>query len=66
MRPCLGQDRELIVVGKLEPLQRKALEQRIAATHQPGQFVAQYPVAPLAQSGNGMAEALDTSTVVLR
>ena len=63
VRPCLGQDREPIVVGMLEPLQRKALEQRIAA--QPGQFVAQYPVAPsLNPKWDG--EALVPSAVVLR
>lgn len=44
VRPCLGQDREPIVVGMLEGEARRALEQRIAA--QPGDFVAQYPVAP--------------------
>lgn len=44
IRPCLGQDREPIVVGMLEGDARKALEQRIAA--QPGHFVAQYPVTP--------------------
>ena len=44
VRPCLGNDREPIVVGMLEPDERRALEARIRA--QPGQFVAQYPVAP--------------------
>jgi uncharacterized circularly permuted ATP-grasp superfamily protein len=34
VRPCLGQDREPIVVGMLDPAARKALEQRIAG--QPG------------------------------
>jgi len=63
VRPCLGQDREPIVVGMLEPPQRKALEQRIAA--QPGQFVAQYPVAPsLNPKWDG--EGLVPSAVVLR
>jgi len=63
VRPCLGQDREPIVVGMLEPSQRRALEQRIAA--QPGQFVAQYPVAPsLNPKWDG--EALVPSAVVLR
>jgi uncharacterized circularly permuted ATP-grasp superfamily protein/uncharacterized alpha-E superfamily protein len=63
VRPCLGQDREPIVVGMLEPPQRKALEQRIAA--QPGQFVAQYPVAPsLNPKWDGAA--LVPSAVVLR
>jgi len=63
VRPCLGQDREPIVVGMLEPRERKALEQRIAA--QPGQFVAQYPVAPsLNPKWDG--ETLTPSAVVLR
>src|SRR4051812_18085429 len=63
VRPCLGQDREPIVVGMLEPPQRKALEQRIAA--QPGQFVAQYPVAPsLNPKWDG--QSLVPSAVVLR
>ncbi|WP_428671068.1 circularly permuted type 2 ATP-grasp protein [Reyranella sp.] len=63
VRPCLGHDREPIVVGMLEPPQRKALEQRIAA--QPGQFVAQYPVAPsLNPKWDG--RALVPSAVVLR
>jgi uncharacterized circularly permuted ATP-grasp superfamily protein len=44
VRPCLGQDREPIVVGMLEPAERQALDKRLAA--QPGHFVAQYPVAP--------------------
>jgi len=44
VRPCLGADREPIVVGMLEPADRKALEERIRA--QPGQFVAQYPMTP--------------------
>src|SRR6185503_10980039 len=39
VRPCLGQDREPIVVGMLEDEARAALERRIA--EQPGQFVAQ-------------------------
>ncbi|CAN5132801.1 circularly permuted type 2 ATP-grasp protein [soil metagenome] len=63
VRPCLGQDREPIVVGMLEPRERKALEQRIAA--QPGQFVAQYPVSPsLNPKWDG--ETLVPSAVVLR
>jgi uncharacterized alpha-E superfamily protein len=44
VRPCLGTDREPIVVGMLEADERKALVERIRA--QPGQFVAQYPVTP--------------------
>jgi uncharacterized circularly permuted ATP-grasp superfamily protein/uncharacterized alpha-E superfamily protein len=63
VRPCLGQDREPIVVGMLEPPERQALAQRIAAS--PGQFVAQYPVAPsLNPKWDG--EALVPSAVVLR
>src|SRR5262249_17307385 len=41
VRPCLGQDREPIVVGMLEGEARRTLVRRIA--EQPGQFVAQYP-----------------------
>src|SRR5581483_5180327 len=44
VRPCLGQDREPIVVGMLEGEARRRLQARIEAN--PGQFVAQYPVAP--------------------
>jgi uncharacterized circularly permuted ATP-grasp superfamily protein/uncharacterized alpha-E superfamily protein len=44
VRPCLGADREPIVVGMLEGDERKALEARIR--RQPGHFVAQYPVTP--------------------
>lgn len=58
VRPCLGQDREPIVVGMLEPKERKALEERIRST--PGQFVAQYPVAPSLSpkwDGEGLAPA---------
>lgn len=63
VRPCLGQDREPIVVGMLEGEARRALEQRIAA--QPGQFVAQYAVTPsLNPKWDG--EALAPSAVVLR
>jgi uncharacterized circularly permuted ATP-grasp superfamily protein/uncharacterized alpha-E superfamily protein len=63
VRPCLGQDREPIVVGMLEGEARRALEQRIA--NQPGDFVAQYPVAPsLTPKWDG--EALVPSAVVLR
>ena len=51
VRPCLGQDREPIVVGMLERPTRRALEQRIEA--QPGHFVAQYPVDAVAQSEMG-------------
>ncbi len=44
VRPCLGSDREPIVVGMLEPEERQALVERIRA--QPGQFVAQHPFTP--------------------
>ena len=44
VRRCLGADREPIVVGMLNPAERKAFEAEIRA--QPGQFVAQYPVTP--------------------
>jgi uncharacterized circularly permuted ATP-grasp superfamily protein/uncharacterized alpha-E superfamily protein len=63
VRPCLGPDREPIIVGMLEGSARKALEQRIAA--QPGHFVAQHPVAPsLTPKWDG--KALVPSAVVLR
>lgn len=58
VRPCLGQDREPIVVGMLEASERKALEERIRAA--PGQFVAQYPVTPSLSpkwDGEGLAPA---------
>lgn len=63
VRPCLGQDREPIVVGMLDAEARKALEERLRS--QPGQFVAQYQVAPSLTpkwDGNGLAPA----AVVLR
>lgn len=63
VRPCLGQNREPIVVGMLEAPERKALERRIAA--QPGQFVAQYPVAP-SLNPKWDAATLVPSAVVLR
>jgi uncharacterized circularly permuted ATP-grasp superfamily protein/uncharacterized alpha-E superfamily protein len=63
VRPCLGQDREPIVVGMLEGEARRTLQRRIEAN--PGQFVAQYPVAPsLNPKWDG--EALVPSAVVLR
>jgi uncharacterized circularly permuted ATP-grasp superfamily protein/uncharacterized alpha-E superfamily protein len=63
VRPCLGQDREPITVGMLEPAERADLEKRIAL--QPGNFVAQYPVTPsLSPKWDG--EALAPSAVVLR
>jgi uncharacterized circularly permuted ATP-grasp superfamily protein/uncharacterized alpha-E superfamily protein len=64
VRPCLGQDREPIVVGMLDPAARKTLEQRIAA--QPGQFVAQFPVVPsLSPKWDGKG-GLEPATMVLR
>src|SRR5215475_1214911 len=64
VRPCLGQDREPIVVGELDPAARKALEQRIAS--QPGHFVAQYPVVPsLSPKWDGKG-GLEPATMVLR
>ena len=63
VRPCLGQDREPIVVGMLEPVARKELEQRIAA--HPGHFVAQYPVMP-SLSPRWDGKALAPAAVVLR
>jgi uncharacterized circularly permuted ATP-grasp superfamily protein/uncharacterized alpha-E superfamily protein len=63
VRPCLGQDREPIVVGMLEPAERKALEQQLRA--RPGQFVAQHPVVPsLSPKWDG--EGLVPATMVLR
>ncbi len=63
VRPCLGMDREPIVVGMLEGKERQALQYRIEAD--PGHFVAQYPVSPsLNPKWNG--EALVPSAVVLR
>ena len=58
VRPCLEADREPIIVGMLEPAERKALEERIRA--QPGHFVAQYPVTPSLSpkwDGNNLAPA---------
>lgn len=63
VRPCLGVDREPIVVGMLEPAARKELEDRIRA--QPGQFVAQYPFTPsLSPKWDG--ETLAPAAVVMR
>jgi uncharacterized circularly permuted ATP-grasp superfamily protein/uncharacterized alpha-E superfamily protein len=63
VRPCLGQDREPIVVGMLEGEARRDLQQRIEAS--PGHFVAQYPVSPsLNPKWDG--ETLVPSAVVLR
>ena len=58
VRPCLGTDREPIVVGMLEAAERKALEDRLRA--QPGQFVAQHPFTPSLSprwDGKGLAPA---------
>ena len=63
VRPCLGQDREPIIVGMLETAERKALVERIRAN--PGQFVAQYPMTPsLTPKWDG--KSLVPSAVVLR
>jgi uncharacterized alpha-E superfamily protein len=63
VRPCLGQDREPIVVGMLEGEARRVLQKRIEAN--PGHFIAQYPVAPsLNPKWDG--EQLVPSAVVLR
>jgi uncharacterized circularly permuted ATP-grasp superfamily protein/uncharacterized alpha-E superfamily protein len=63
VRPCLGADREPIIVGMLEPAERKALEARIRAS--PGHFVAQYPVTPsLSPKWDG--EGLAPAAMVLR
>ncbi|SKA11989.1 Uncharacterized conserved protein, circularly permuted ATPgrasp superfamily [Enhydrobacter aerosaccus] len=63
VRPCLGSDREPIVVGMLDPADREALVKRMAA--QPGQFVAQYPITPsLSPKWDG--ETLAPAAVVLR
>ncbi|NDH60102.1 MAG: hypothetical protein EBY18_00295 [Alphaproteobacteria bacterium] len=58
VRPCLGTDREPVVVGMLEVAERKALEDRLRA--QPGQFVAQHPFTPSLSprwDGKGLAPA---------
>lgn len=63
VRPCLGQDREPIVVGMLEPAERRALEECIRA--RPGQFVAQYPTMPsLTPKWDG--QSLAPAAVVMR
>jgi uncharacterized circularly permuted ATP-grasp superfamily protein/uncharacterized alpha-E superfamily protein len=63
VRPCLGQDREPIVVGMLEQAERAALVERIRA--QPGQYVAQYPMTPsLTPKWDG--QSLVPSAVVMR
>ncbi|MGD9885522.1 MAG: circularly permuted type 2 ATP-grasp protein [Reyranella sp.] len=63
VRPCLGQDREPIIVGMLDPPEHAALLQRIRS--HPGHFVAQYPVAPsLSPKWDG--NSLAPSAVVLR
>ncbi len=63
VRPCLGQDREPIIVGMLDHDQRAALDKRLA--REPGQFVAQYPVAP-SLSPKWDNDSLQPSAVVLR
>jgi uncharacterized circularly permuted ATP-grasp superfamily protein/uncharacterized alpha-E superfamily protein len=63
VRPCLGQDREPIIVGMLEPAQRKALEEKLRS--QPSHYVAQYPVVPsLSPKWDG--KGLAPSAVVVR
>lgn len=63
VRPCLGQDREPIVVGMLDTAARAALEARLRA--RPGDFVAQWPVTPsLSPKWDG--EGLAPAAVVLR
>ena len=63
VRPCLGFDREPIVVGMLDGDERKALEARIR--RQPGHFVAQYPVTPsLSPKWDGTG--LTPAAIVLR
>jgi uncharacterized circularly permuted ATP-grasp superfamily protein/uncharacterized alpha-E superfamily protein len=63
VRPCLGLDREPIIVGMLEPHERAALETRVRA--QPAHFVAQYPVTP-SLSPRWDGEALVPAAVVIR
>ena len=63
VRPCLGQDREPIVVGMLEPAERVALEERLR--RRPGHFVAQYPVTP-SLSPRWDGEGLTPAAIVLR
>src|SRR6185503_12410911 len=63
VRPCLGQDREPIVVGMLEAAERRALEERLR--NQPGHFVAQYPVTP-SLSPKWDAAGLQPAAVVVR
>ncbi len=63
VRPCLGQDREPIIVGMLEPAARKVLEDKLRS--QPGHYVAQYPVVPsLSPKWDG--KGLAPSAVVMR
>ncbi|MFI5000781.1 MAG: circularly permuted type 2 ATP-grasp protein [Reyranellales bacterium] len=63
VRPCLGQDREPIVVGMLEAAERAALDDRLR--RQPGHYVAQYPITPsLSPKWDG--ETLAPSAVVMR
>jgi len=63
VRPCLGPDREPIVVGMLEGEARRRLQQRLSAN--PGHFVAQYPVSPSLNPKWDGAQ-LAPSAVVLR
>ncbi len=63
VRPCLGNDREPIVVGMLEPEDRQTLVERLRA--QPGQFVAQHPFTP-SLSPRWDGKALAPASVVMR
>ncbi|HZV93456.1 MAG TPA: circularly permuted type 2 ATP-grasp protein, partial [Caldimonas sp.] len=63
VRPCLGPDREPIVVGMLEGEARHRLRQRLSAN--PGHFVAQSPVSPSLNPKWDGAQ-LAPSAVVLR
>ena len=58
VRPCLGNDREPIIVGMLEPEDRAALVERLRTN--PGQYVAQHPFTPSLSprwDGKGLAPA---------
>jgi uncharacterized circularly permuted ATP-grasp superfamily protein/uncharacterized alpha-E superfamily protein len=63
VRPCLGTDREPIVVGMLEGEERAALEERLR--RQPGHFVAQHPVTP-SLSPRWDGRSLTPAAMVLR
>ena len=63
VRPCLGFDREPIVVGMLEQRERAELEVRVRA--KPAQFVAQWPITP-SLSPRWDGEGLVPAAVVIR